>query len=126
MIPINYYGTLVLDKLWKMAKEHGEYFILNNNKAFIPLTVEIITTKQISLCHHFDFCGCLMCYPEMVFYKYDVQYIAIYYRNDYLGKEQVSVTVDSYALHCKNYFMQAEHTFLAEKWLKLIKKIQKI
>jgi len=83
-------ARLVLDKLWKFATENDGYFKLDNDSAFVPLTIEIIEPTVISICHYGEMNFDPMRDPEMLFWKNENgDYFPYYFRNDYAGIEDI-------------------------------------
>lgn len=124
---VNKESKLVLDKLWKMAKKRKGYIKLNNNKTYMPLSVEILPDSQISLCHYGEQNGDLMRDPEMVFWKdQNKDYFPIYFRNDYAGFEDFTAEIKENKLFCYNEERQSGQVEFANIWMKNIQYQQNI
>ena len=90
MKQVNEQSKLILEKLWELSKNNNGYFKLDNS-VFMPLTIEIIEKSVISLCHYGELNGDLMRDPEMLFWKDEYgDYFPFYFRNDYVGYEDIS------------------------------------
>jgi hypothetical protein len=90
MKSVNEQSKNILEKLWEFAEKNGGYYKLNNDPTYIPVTIEIIETNQVSLCHYGELNGDLMRDPEMVFCKQNADWFPIYFRNDWMGIEEFS------------------------------------
>jgi glycosidase len=111
---LNKEASEVLDILFRLAMESGDTEIESENQAikianddtFMPVSVEvlnlvpwvrrkpsiIIDGDAISVCHYGEQNGDLMRDPEMVFTKCGDTWIPTYFRNDYVGFEQLHPT----------------------------------
>ena len=97
----------------------------NTDGVYMPVHIEFINRTDkyhhFSLAHYGEQNGDAMRDPEMLFalHKESQQFIPYYYRNDYCGIEQYSVkwTDEGVLL---NRRLQAEHTTLANQWLRNI------
>jgi hypothetical protein len=106
--------------------EKTEYYKLNHDPTYIPLTIEIIGKNQLSLCHYGKCNGDLMRDPEMVFYKQNDDWFPIYFRNDWMGSEEFSCTITEGKLVVRNKDRQQSQAEFADLWLLNIEDQQKI
>ncbi len=81
----------LLHYLWDEAEKNGGYLKLENNKAFMPLVVELIGFNQMSVAHYGLQNGDLMRDPEIVFYKKDNSFFPVFCQNDYVGLYSVAM-----------------------------------
>jgi len=127
MRKINKSSKLTLDKLWEFAMNNNNHYKLNNDSTYMPLTIEILSYNQISICHYGEQNGDLMRDPEMVFWKDDdSEYYPFYYRNDYVGFEQIIGEIVEDKLIIGNIGEQEGQIEFANIWMKNIKCQQKI
>lgn len=127
MIKVSNSSKIVLDKLWNLAKQNNDYYKLNKDPTYMPLTIEIIEERQISICHYGEQNGDLMRDPEMVFWKDDVgEYYPFYYRNDYVGFEQFIGEIVEGKLVVENINEQESQVEFVDIWMKNIKYQQEI
>jgi hypothetical protein len=126
MIVLDARAAEVMTKLWKLARENDCYCTLNNNGFFMALTIEIVDTHIISICHYGECEGDLMRDPEMVFIKQEEGFYAVYYRNDWVEKEEYSGWIYNGKVICRDEKLQKRHTEFASDWLITIKDQQQI
>ena len=120
-------SKLILDKLWNLAEQNNGYYKLNNEPTYIPLTIEILDNRQVSLCHYGEQNGDLMRDPEMVFWKDDKgDYYPFYYRNNYVGYEEISGQIVENMLVVEDIKRQESQAKFADIWMKNIKEQQGI
>jgi hypothetical protein len=104
----------------------GNLKLDNAPNIFTPLTLEIFTPHEISLCHYSELNSDLMRDPEMVFFKdMSGDYWPTYYRNDWLGIEKTCAYPDGvgYEAFCytdEDRQEQADQCKFARVWLKNI------
>jgi hypothetical protein len=125
MKAVNEQSKNILNKLWGLA-EKTDYYKLNNDPTYIPLTIEIIGKNQLSICHYGECNGDLMRDPEMVFYKQNDNWFPIYFRNDWMGSEEFSCTITEGKLVVRNKDCQQSQAEFADLWLLNIEDQQKI
>jgi hypothetical protein len=106
---LNKEATEVLDLLFRLAmKSENQAIKIANDNTFMPVSVEvlnlvprfdikkepsiIVDDDAISVCHYGEQNGDLMRDPEMVFTKNGDTWIPTYFRNDYVGIEQLYPT----------------------------------
>jgi len=127
MKKINEKSKIVLDKLWEYAEQNDGYYKLNNDPTYMSLTIEILSTNQISLCHYGEQNGDLMRDPEMVFWKDENgNYIPFYFRNDYVGFEEFSGEIIDKKLVIYNVEKQKGQIEFVDIWMENIKYQQEI
>ena len=131
---LNKKSTSIFSKIVEMAKAESGYIKLNNsNDTFMPLSVEILETKDnitfVSLAHYYEQNGDLMADPEMCFaitnMTGETAVIPYYFKTDGVGREQTSVLFEGNNVRF-NKRMQADHTSFANQWLLNIKRQQSI
>lgn len=102
MRKINQDAKGVFDTLTEGMNEIGDHVKIENG-AFMPLCIELIgeveinnslQALEISFCHYGEQNGDLMRDPEMNFLRINGEYYPSYFRNDYLGVEEFSLTYD--------------------------------
>jgi len=84
------------------ATEHTSYKL--ESKGWMPLTVETWMESgflNVSVCHYGEQNGDLMADPEMVFLLAYGQEVPVYFKNDYVGTEQVFSKVEDGKLFLK-------------------------
>jgi hypothetical protein len=120
-------ASRILGYIWSLADESGGTLKLDEAPGiYMPLSVEIITPSQISLCHYGEMNGDLMRDPEMCFFKnMSGEFFPTYFRNDYLGVERTCAFPDEpgYEAHCYNDRQRKEQrsqAAFAETWLRNI------
>jgi hypothetical protein len=127
MKPVNEKSKNVLDKLWHTTKEHRGYLKLNEDESvLVPLTVEVLGNDELSLCHYGACNGDPMRDPEMVFYKQDGKWFPIYYRNDWIGKEEFSCRVVDGKIAVIDQRRQHDQAMFADTWISNIEQQHKI
>jgi hypothetical protein len=104
---LNKEATEILNLLFHRAMEaENQATKINNDNTFMPVSIEvlnlvpwvmrkptdIVNGDTISVCHYGEQNGDLMRDPEMIFKKSDDTWIPTYYRNDYVGIEQMEPT----------------------------------
>jgi hypothetical protein len=111
-----------------MAKKNSDHFKLDNaDGVFIPLSIEILDDKRISLCHYGESNGDLMRDPEMIFWKSsDDQWFPIYFRNDWAGVEEFSCHEAGRQLIVDDIKQQNGQADFANIWLMNIKQQQEL
>ena len=108
----------VLDILWDLAIKNKGYRKLDNDKDFLPLTIEIILENAISICHYKELNGDLMRNPEMCFWKDDNgDYFPYYFRNDYVAYEDIAGEIEGSKLIVFNEKQQLGQIEFAKVWL---------
>jgi hypothetical protein len=122
MQAVNEFSCNVLNKLYELAKKNEDHFKLNNDHSFIPLSIEIIGENRLSICHYRELNGDLMRDPEMIFYKShdDEKWYPIYYRNDWIGKEEFSCHLNEKMLVVDNVPQQLSQASFADTWCRNI------
>lgn len=122
MMIVNEESKATLKELWGLAKCNSDYYKLDDDSTFMPLTIEIIEESVISLCHYGEQYGDLMRYPEMLFYKdSNNDFIPYYYRNDYAGIEELTGEVYGSKFSMVNEHRQFQQARFADAWLLNIK-----
>jgi len=84
------------------ATEHLAYVL--KSEGFMPLTVETWMEGDflnVSVCHYGEQNGDLMADPEMVFLLAYGQEVPVYFKNDYVGTEQVYSKIENGKLFLK-------------------------
>ena len=84
------------------ATEHLAYVL--KSEGWMPLTVETWMESgflNVSVCHYGEQNGDLMADPEMVFLLAYGQEVPVYFKNDYVGTEQVFSKVEDGKLFLK-------------------------
>lgn len=114
------------------------YVKVSNSDNFMPLSVERIEVlnkgtegeiQKISFAHYSKQNGDLMADPEMIFiyYPFFKKVVPCYYKNDYMGFEQESITFDKDSQPSTYYpSMQVQHVAFASEWLNNIMIQQKV
>jgi hypothetical protein len=120
MKAVNEKSKSILNKLWELADKNG-YYKLNNDPTFIPVTLEIVGKNQLSVCHYGECNGDLMRDPEMVFYKQNDDWFPIYFRNDWVGVEEISYRRIDGKLVAVNEKYQHDQAEFANIWMVNIK-----
>jgi hypothetical protein len=123
MKSVNEKSKNILNKLWELADKNG-YYKLNNDTTYIPLTIEIVGKNQLSICHYGESNGDLMRDPEMIFYKQNDDWFPIYFRNDWVGVEEISYQKIDGELVAVNEKYQQDQAEFANIWLLNIKEQQ--
>jgi len=122
MKKVNKEAKVILDKLWEFAEINDGYLKLDNNPPYISLSIEIIEKTVISLCHYGEQNGDLMRDPEMLFWKdTNSDYFSYYFRNDYVGVEEIIGEVVDDNLNVIDHKKQVHQTDFADIWLVNIK-----
>ena len=118
---VNDNSKQVLDKLWELATQNDGHCKLNNDPTYMPLSIEIIEPTAISLCHYGEQNGDLMRDPEMLFWKDETgNYFPFYFRNDYVGHEDILGETANGKLELSNVKGQADLIELADVWMQNI------
>jgi len=117
----------VLDKIWELAEQNGGGCKLNNNKTFMPLSIEKLGKKAITICHYGEQNGDLMRDPEMIFWKDERgEYTPYYFRNDYVGAEEFVGVLAGGILKITDEKQQKAQAEFADMWLNNIKEQQEL
>jgi len=99
----------------------------DSNNAFMPVfistTYEDSSSKIFKVGHYYSEQGDIIAEPEMQFLyeKNSGSFYPIYYRQDSLEIENYSVKIDDGLILGVNKSLQAEHTELANQWLRNIR-----
>lgn len=138
---LNQDATDVFIKIINILGEKESVKIGKKEDAYMPLCVEELPLvsifgknfRQISLAHYGEQNGDLMADPEMIFlYNNDNDIVTLftsYYKNDYVGVEQISISFDDYIngnFSACDFSMQKDHTIFAMMWLKNIQEQQNL
>ena len=127
MTKINEASKIVLDKIWELAGQNGGHYKLDNNKTFMPLSIEKLGKKVITICHYGELNGDLMRDPEMLFWKDERgDYFPYYFRNDYVGAEEFVGVLVGGNLKITDEKQQKAQTEFADMWLNNIKEQQEL
>jgi len=104
---LNKEATEILDCLYRLAiNAENQAIKISNNPSFMPLSIEllnlvpwvkrgssdIVDGDTISVCHYGELNGDLMRDPEMIFERVAGAWVPTYFRNDYVGVEQLRPT----------------------------------
>jgi hypothetical protein len=127
MTRVNNQSKQVIDKLWELSENNNGYYKLNNDPTFMSLTVEILESSVISLCHYGEQNGDLMRDPEMLFWKdNNGDYFPYYFRNDYMGIEIFTGEIIDGILVITDIKNQNDQSKFSNRWLLNIKYQQNI
>jgi hypothetical protein len=116
MNTLNELSIKVLNRLWELADKNDGYYKLNNDPTFTPLTIEIIGRDELSICHYGEMNGDLMRDPEMVFWKFNGNWLPTYFRNDYGGVEDWSIRHEFERVEIDNR-VNRSHIEFSNLWL---------
>jgi len=83
-----------LDEYRQALKDGYGFHIRLESGAYMPLSIEVIAPRQVSVCHYGEQNGDLMRDPEMIFEYAGPGFLPVYYRNDYIGIERTMVRRD--------------------------------
>ena len=103
------------------ATEHLAYVL--KSEGFMPLTVETWMEGDflnVSVCHYGEQNGDAMRYPEMVFLLAYGQEVPVYFRNDYVGIEQIFSKIEDGKLFLKKRGVQDLKSF-SKTWASNLK-----
>jgi len=118
---VNDNSKQVLGKLWEFATQNDGHCKLSNDPTYMPLSIETIEPTVISLCHYGEQNGDLMRDPEMLFWKDETgNYFPFYFRNDYVGHEDILGKTVNGKLELSNARGQADLVEFADIWMQNI------
>jgi hypothetical protein len=119
--------------LVKMAKENEGYIKVNNNKEFMPVSVEIIERNEqfthVSIAHYFEQNGDLLADPEMCFAICNNDESVVYpymFKMDTLGTERYSIHFNKEGGISGYNNQQYDDAVFANQWMRNIKKQQSL
>jgi hypothetical protein len=116
MKAVNEKSKIILNKLWELAKKTG-YYKLSNDPTYMPLTIERVGRNRLSICHYGELNGDLMRDPEMIFYWKNDDWFPIYFRNDWVGVEIFSCTIEQGQMVVNDEKQQESQADFADTWL---------
>ena len=129
---MKYLGKGAAEVFFKLVKglenpsqSENSHRIFDSQTGFMPVHVERIGEWNYSIAHYGEQNGDLMRDPEMVMHVDHGKVYPIYFRNDYVGVEQLSAELKGDIWEVKPK-MQADHAIFANTWLKNIKEQQNL
>ena len=129
MKPINKKAEKILTKIVDGLDSDNPHRKIDNSECFMAVSVEWIGHSDIgdhfSVAHYGTQNGDAMRDPEMIFARtWQGKFIPVYFRNDYIGREEVSVTFEDSKASAFRPRLQREHATFAGQWLPNIKSQQ--
>ena len=127
MKAINRKAKKIMDKIVAMIPDGvGEDVKIENEATFMPVVAERIDTDVYSICQYSSQNGDLMCDPEMTFLHAGGEYYPISFRNDYIGKHEISAIVANGQVMKEWPRQQRDHVAFAGLWMDNIKSQQRL
>ena len=83
---VNKEAAAVLDYLWNAAEAAEGHTRLDNNPAFMAVSLEILPGDLLSVCHYAEQNGDLMRDPEIVYWRHDGEYYPQEVTMDFCGR----------------------------------------
>lgn len=126
MKAVNKAGQKTLKKLAEMAAVNGGYVKINNRPGFMPVVVEHIGTRVLSVAHYYKQCGDLMADPEMTFWLGpDDNYYPASFKQDNLGVYKESLFFGDNGKPASFRIQeQADQAVFAGRWMSNIRSQQ--
>lgn len=83
---------------------------------FMPLVIECIGANQVSVCHYYEQNGDLVQDPEIIFFTFYPEWVALAIQSVHGYHEAATLTPDNQAIHAFQPRAQQEIGVFAETW----------